>query len=90
MSQNMKLIGVKMPPETHDAILQAASLAGISVSQFCRERLERSVKVDPTSVLVRDEFRKLCFFLGELAKSPGQEAALEVLRAYFEVEGVPS
>ncbi len=27
MSQNMKLIGVKMSPETHDAILQAASLA---------------------------------------------------------------
>lgn len=90
MSQNMKLIGVKMPPETHDAILQAASVAGISVSQFCRETLERSVKIDPTSVMVRDEFRNLCFLLGELAKNPGQEEALKILHSYFEVEGRPS
>ena len=85
MSQNMKLIGVKMPPETHEAILQAASVAGISVSQFCREKLERAVKVDPTSVMVREELEGFCKFLAGLTKTGEHsvESTIRAMAAYF-------
>ncbi len=40
--------------------------------------------------MVRDEFRGLCRFLGELAKSPGHAVAVEAIRGYFESEGLQS
>jgi hypothetical protein len=83
MSQNMKLLGVKLPPPSHDAVLQAASLKGISVSQYCREQLEKSVQVDPTSMLIRAEFKAFAAMLAMLAKGGQLDAAMNALDTYL-------